>query len=100
MKRAARKRKGAGGIPVPGCGGCCQVDSLVSVDERGQMVLPKGLRDKAGIRPGEKLVAVACARGEEVCCICLVKADALKGLVQGVLGPVLKDLADLGGKAR
>ena len=34
---------------APGGFGSCKVDSLVSVDERGQMVLPKELRDKAGI---------------------------------------------------
>ena len=26
---------------------CCKVESIISVDERGQMVLPKELRDKA-----------------------------------------------------
>ncbi len=33
---------------------CCKVESLISVDERGQMVLPKELRDRANIRPGDK----------------------------------------------
>jgi hypothetical protein len=31
---------------------CCRVESLISVDERGQMVLPKELRDKAGLTRG------------------------------------------------
>ena len=34
---------------------CCRVESIISVDERGQMVLPKDLRDKANIRAGDKL---------------------------------------------
>ena len=29
--------------------------SLISVDDRGQMVLPKEIRDKANILPGDKL---------------------------------------------
>ncbi len=29
---------------------CCQVEALVSIDERGQMVLPKDIRDKLGLR--------------------------------------------------
>jgi len=33
----------------------CKVDALMSVDERGQMVLPKDLRDRAKIQPGDKL---------------------------------------------
>jgi antitoxin PrlF len=32
--------------------GCCQVEAMVSVDEKGQMVLPKSIREKAGIQPG------------------------------------------------
>ena len=37
-------------------GGCCCVDAMVSVDERGQMVLPKETREKAGIKAGDKLI--------------------------------------------
>jgi hypothetical protein len=40
---------GVGGR-APGGFGSYKVDSLVSVDDRGQMVLPKELRDKAGIK--------------------------------------------------
>ena len=44
-----------------GSGGksCCHVESLISVDERGQMVLPKELRDRANIKAGDKLVIVS-----------------------------------------
>jgi AbrB family looped-hinge helix DNA binding protein len=38
---------------------CCRVESLISVDERGQMVLPKELREKANIRAGDKLALSA-----------------------------------------
>jgi len=38
---------------------CCRVESLVGVDERGQMVLPKELRDRADIKAGDKLAVVA-----------------------------------------
>ena len=30
-------------------GTCCKVDSIVTVDERGQILLPKDTREKAGI---------------------------------------------------
>jgi antitoxin PrlF len=73
-------------------GGCCRVESLVSVDERGQMVLPKDVRERAGIRPGDKL-ALATWQGEQgVCCIFLMKTDVLSGLLRTVLGPALKAL--------
>jgi antitoxin PrlF len=32
---------------------------MVSVDERGQMVLPKDLREKANIKAGDKLAVVS-----------------------------------------
>ncbi len=72
--------------------GCCSVVGMVSIDERGQMVLPKELRDRAGIKAGDKLALVAIQKGDEVCCISLLKAEALSGLVQDVLKPVMKEV--------
>jgi antitoxin PrlF len=72
--------------------GCCSVVAVVSIDERGQMVLPKELRDRAGIKAGDKLALVAMEKGAEVCCISLLKAEALSGLVQDVLKPVMKEV--------
>lgn len=73
-------------------GGCCRVDALVSVDQRGQMVLPKDVRERAGIRPGDKL-ALATWQGEGgACCIFLMKAEMLSGLLRTLLGPALKAL--------
>ncbi|MDH4196989.1 MAG: HgcAB-associated protein [Candidatus Aminicenantes bacterium] len=71
---------------------CCRVESIVSVDERGQMVLPKEVREAAGIRAGDKLAIVMWKKGEDVCCMSLIKADALTGMVKGVLGPLMKDI--------
>jgi AbrB family looped-hinge helix DNA binding protein len=75
---------------------CCKVESLVSVDERGQMVLPKSVRDKAGIAPGDKLAVVVWEKDGEVCCISLVKMEAIAEMVKGVLGPVMKDILEEG----
>lgn len=84
-----KKRKAAAS------GSCCQVTSLVSVDERGQMILPKEIRERAGIRPGDKLALVAWEKDGAVCCLSLIKAGELDGLVRKKLGPVLADLAKL-----
>ncbi|HOW45033.1 MAG TPA: HgcAB-associated protein [Candidatus Aminicenantes bacterium] len=73
-------------------GGCCQVTALVSVDERGQMVLPKEIRDKAGIKAGDKLALVAWDKDGEFCCLTLIKANLLAGMVRDKLGPVLSGL--------
>ncbi len=72
---------------------CCRVEAMVSVDERGQMVLPKEVRERAGIRPGDKLALTVIQGGEDgVCCIALVRAEELSGVVKDVLGPVMKEV--------
>lgn len=72
---------------------CCKVESLISIDERGQMVLPKEIRDKAGIRPGDKLAVVSWEKGGEVCCISLIKSESFGEMVKDMLGPMMKEIA-------
>ncbi len=71
---------------------CCRVEALISVDERGQMVLPKEIRDAARIAAGDKLALILWRKGGEVCCMSLIKADELTDMVRGRLGPVMKDM--------
>ena len=73
-------------------GACCRVEALVSVDERGQMVLPKEVREAAGIHPGDKLALILWRKDGQVCCMTLVKADELTDMVRGRLGPIMKDI--------
>jgi AbrB family looped-hinge helix DNA binding protein len=72
--------------------GCCKVEAIISIDERGQMVLPKEVRDKAKIKPEDKLVVVSFEEGENVCCIGLIKVEKLAEMVKDMLGPVMKDV--------
>ena len=72
--------------------GCCRVESVVSVDERGQMVLPKEMRDKAGIKPGDKLALVGCEQEGRVCCIVMVKVEEMSQMIKSMLGPMLKEI--------
>ena len=71
----------------------CRVESVISVDERGQMVLPKELRDRANIRAGDKLALISWDKGGEVCCIYLIKAEHLADRVKDFLGPMMKCMA-------
>lgn len=80
------KKQGAKG------GSCCQVTSLVSVDERGQMILPKDIRERAGIKAGDKLALVVWEQAGKFCCLTLIKADGLGGMVREMLGPVMAGL--------
>jgi len=70
----------------------CRVDSIITVDDRGQMVLPKELRERAGIGPGDKLAVATWEKDGKVCCITLMKAEELVGLLKDRLGPVLKGI--------
>ncbi len=77
----------------PGCGSCapgsgCRVEAVLSVDERGQMVLPKEVRERAGIQTGEKLALITWEREGKVCCLALIRAGELSGMVTGILGPL------------
>ncbi len=85
---AGKKRTAAGSL-----GSCCRVESLVGVDERGQMVLPKDVRERAGIQPGDKLALATWQGDGGVGCIVLMKADMLSGVLRAVLGPALKALS-------
>jgi antitoxin PrlF len=71
----------------------CKVESVITVDERGQMVLPKELRDRANIRAGDKLAIISWDKAGEVCCIYLIKAEHLAERVKDFLGPMMKGVA-------
>jgi len=71
---------------------CCKVNAVVTIDSRGQIVLPKDVREKAKIKPNDKLAVVGCERDGEICCIMMIKAEKLGDAVSKVLGPMLKDI--------
>ena len=90
LRRGAPRAEQLLAVRAPG-GGCgCNVDAVLSIDERGQMVLPKEVREKAGFAPGEKLAVVSF--GDDTCCIALIKTSALGGMVKNFLGPVMRDV--------
>jgi antitoxin PrlF len=67
----------------------CKVESLVSVDDRGQLVLPKEIRDKAGIKGGDKLAVVSWEKRGTVCCLSIIRVEEITGMVKGLLGPLM-----------
>lgn len=87
-------KKAEKGCCAPGGEAKCgfTIESLVAVDERGQMVLPKEFRERAGIRPGDKLVLVGWEKDGKVCCFSMIKTEEFKGLVKGVLGPLMAEV--------
>ena len=74
--------------------GCCKIDALVTVDARGQLVLPKEMREKAGIQAGDKLALISWEREGEICCLTLMKADNFAGTVKTLLAPIMKEILE------
>ncbi len=61
----------------------------MNVDARGQMVLPKDLRERANIGPDQKLALVSWTSGAELCCLTLQRAEDLADMVRRTYGPLL-----------
>ena len=55
---------------------------IVTVGERGQIVIPKEARDQFNIKPGDKLIVI----GDIKKGIGVVKADVMKELALKILG--------------
>lgn len=72
---------------------CCQVDAIVSVDERGQLVLPKDVRTKLDIKAGDKLALISWKEKDNCnCSLTLVKTDKLTEMVKELLGPMAQHM--------
>lgn len=89
MPRKERGQKVAEASDAPAK---CTMEALISVDGRGQIVLPKDLRTKAGLEAGDKLAVVTCEDEGEVCCIMLIKADTVASVIKGRLGPTMMEI--------
>lgn len=69
----------------------CVVEAVVTVDERGQVVLPKDIRSRAGIQAGDKLAIVGIEDSGQLCCLSVFKVDDLTEVVKTKLGPVMRE---------
>ena len=72
--------------------GCCKIESMITVDERGQMILPKDIRQRAGIRSGDKLALITMEKDNKICCMSFIKADNFTEMLKGILGPMFKEV--------
>ena len=73
---------------------CCKVDALVSIDGRGQIVLPKDVRERAGVKAGDKFVVMSYESEGKICCIFLIKADDFADTAKDMLGPMMKEILE------
>jgi antitoxin PrlF len=72
----------------------CKIDAVIAIDAKGQMVLPKDLREKADLKANDKIAVVACEKEGKICCIMMIKAERLAGAVSKTLSPLLKGVME------
>jgi antitoxin PrlF len=72
-------------------GKCCRVESVISIDDRGQMVLPKEIRENADIRPGNKFAVISWERNGRVLCISLMRVEQLADSLRSVFIPLIEE---------
>lgn len=92
----AKKRE----IPVTGdlettvckCGpdAVCRLEAVLSIDERGQMVLPKDVREKIGVANGDKFALVSWGKNGKICCLALTKVENLSSSVRSLMEPMMQ----------
>jgi AbrB family looped-hinge helix DNA binding protein len=69
----------------------CRLEAVLSIDERGQMVLPKDVREKIGITNGDKFALVSWGKNGKICCLALTKVENLGNAVKSLLEPMILD---------
>ena len=89
---AGKNQKGSSASPASKGMTNWRVESIISIDDRGQMVLPKELRDKAKIHSGDKLALVSWEKEGEICCLYLIRTEHLAEQVKDFLGPMMKEM--------
>ena len=50
---------------------------MLTVDDRGQVVLPRHVREKAGMNTGDRLALIVWEGNNKVCCAGLIKVECL-----------------------
>ena len=63
-----------------------KIDAIVTVDVKGQILLPKNVREKTGFEPNEKIALLSLEKDGELCCLLMIKAEKLGEAVAKALG--------------
>jgi AbrB family looped-hinge helix DNA binding protein len=79
-------------VPEEKRGQRISVEAVATIDDRGQMVIPKAIRERAGIKAGDKLAISVMESGGKVCCLNLIKTEELATRVKDILGPAIDDV--------
>ena len=74
--------------------GCCNVEAIVSFDDRGQLVIPKDVRKKFNLNAGDKFALISCSTDQDGAssCFTLMKTNQLEDMVKQSLGPMFSEI--------
>ncbi|MBS7619626.1 AbrB/MazE/SpoVT family DNA-binding domain-containing protein [Candidatus Bathyarchaeota archaeon] len=73
---------------------CCRVYSIVTVDSKGQIVLPKEVREEFNIGQNDRLVLIGFGSEKDHCCMVIMKADRLNSTLASMLQPIFKEVIE------
>ena len=74
--------------------GCCHVEGVAQIDKKGQIVLPKSLRDEMGSKEKDKLIVIGMRDKGKIASISLIKAKTMDDMVKIMLKPVMKEILE------
>ncbi len=67
--------------PLNGNMGSCCVEAILSIDDRGQIVIPKNVRDKLGLKSSEKLVLISWTKSNKVESVSIMRNDVFSEII-------------------
>lgn len=70
----------------------CKVEAVVTIDSKGQIVLPKKLREKAGFKQNEKIALVTFEKVGAISCVLMIKTEKIRDAVTETLSTILLGL--------
>ncbi len=70
---------------------CCRVESVISIDDRGQMILPKEIRENADIQAGNKFAVISWEKNGRVLCFSLMRVEQLADSLRNVFIPMIEE---------
>ncbi len=66
-------------------GAACRIDSITTMDARGQIVIPKDMREALDWKAGDKIALITRKSDNKPCCLMLVNVNSLSGHVKGFI---------------
>ena len=73
--------KGCSCLPLNENTGSCYVEAIISMDDRGQIVIPKNIRDKLGLTSSDKLVLISWTKNNKVESVSIMRNDVFSEIV-------------------